>query len=204
MFANPVDPACPRGIPQNHLIVKQENLGLKNAVIILDIDEHSDPVDQRAALVSDNCTLTPRVQTVLVGTSITITSRGGAEHLIHAYLDGDTAFSVDIAGPEASVRRPLLGRGFYKIDCDKHLWERAWIYVADNRYTAVSDAGGYFTLADVPPGRYTLRAWHEGWTEKGKGPDGRMEYQPETEIQRVTVKSKRTTEVQFNNLQPSD
>ena len=35
MFANQGDPKCPRGIPQDHLIVKQENRGIQNAVVVL-------------------------------------------------------------------------------------------------------------------------------------------------------------------------
>ena len=203
MFANREASDCPHGILQNHLIVDQRRRGLKNAVILLESDDRIDPVDRRATLSSDDCTLVPRIQSALIGTSLTLTSHGGAAHRIHAYRNGATAFVVDLTEPGVSVRRPLLERGFYKINCDKHLWERAWIYVSDNPYTAISDAQGYFTITGIPSGRYSLRAWHEGWAEADKDPAGRVEYVPEIEVLPVTIKFKRTTEIEFNELQPT-
>src|SRR5437016_4847694 len=36
MFANASDHDCPHGIPQTHLLVKQETRGLQNALVVLD------------------------------------------------------------------------------------------------------------------------------------------------------------------------
>jgi hypothetical protein len=36
-----------------------------------------------------------------------------------------------------------------------------WIYVVDNPYYAVTGADGTFSIADVPPGNYTLVVWQE-------------------------------------------
>ncbi len=35
-----------------------------------------------------------------------------------------------------------------------------WIYAADNPYFAVVAAGGSFEIGDIPPGTYTVKAWH--------------------------------------------
>jgi hypothetical protein len=55
-----------------------------------------------------------------------------------------------------------------------------WIYVVDNPYYAVTGADGTFSIADVPPGNYTLVVWqeHVGVTEMP-----------------VTVKAKETVQV---------
>jgi hypothetical protein len=37
----------------------------------------------------------------------------------------------------------------------------AWVYGAENPYYAVTSKDGAFKIADVPPGSYTLVAWHE-------------------------------------------
>jgi hypothetical protein len=36
-----------------------------------------------------------------------------------------------------------------------------YLLVTDNPYFAVTGEDGSFTLADVPPGEYTVEAWHE-------------------------------------------
>jgi hypothetical protein len=37
----------------------------------------------------------------------------------------------------------------------------AWVYGAENPYYAVTPKDGTFKITDVPPGSYTLVAWHE-------------------------------------------
>jgi hypothetical protein len=59
----------------------------------------------------------------------------------------------------ASFRTP----GILMATCDAgHPWMSAYIVVAEHPYYAVTDAGGKFTLNDVPPGSYTVVMWHEG------------------------------------------
>jgi hypothetical protein len=43
---------------------------------------------------------------------------------------------------------------------------RAWILELDNPYFATTDKSGSFSLKDVPPGTYTVVAWHEVMGEK--------------------------------------
>jgi hypothetical protein len=40
-------------------------------------------------------------------------------------------------------------------------WTHAWLAVFDHPYYAVTDAKGVFTIDGVPPGKYTLKAWHD-------------------------------------------
>ena len=37
----------------------------------------------------------------------------------------------------------------------------AYIVVTETPYFAVTDATGKYTIEGVPPGKYTVRAWHE-------------------------------------------
>lgn len=50
--------------------------------------------------------------------------------------------------------------GVVKIYCEVHESMRAAILVTENRHHAVLDDEGRFTLRGVPPGTYTLVAWH--------------------------------------------
>lgn len=47
------------------------------------------------------------------------------------------------------------------VRCDMHSQMTMYIHVMDHPYFAVTGADGTFTLPDVPPGTYTLTAWHE-------------------------------------------
>jgi plastocyanin len=51
--------------------------------------------------------------------------------------------------------------GLVQLFCNIHPEMRAVIVVVPNRYFTRCDAEGRFELPGVPPGRYTLAAWHE-------------------------------------------
>jgi hypothetical protein len=48
-----------------------------------------------------------------------------------------------------------------RVRCDIHPWMGAWWVSQEHPYYALTDANGAFTLGDVPPGDYTIEAWHE-------------------------------------------
>jgi hypothetical protein len=45
--------------------------------------------------------------------------------------------------------------------CDVHGWMNAYMAVMDHPYYAVTDAEGKFEIKSLPPGTYTVEAWHE-------------------------------------------
>jgi hypothetical protein len=47
------------------------------------------------------------------------------------------------------------------VKCDVHGWMKAYIGVVDHPYFVVTPEDGSFQLPNVPPGTYTLEAWHE-------------------------------------------
>ena len=50
--------------------------------------------------------------------------------------------------------------GIVKVYCEVHESMRAAIVVVENRYWAEPDADGAFRIDGIPPGTYTLVAWH--------------------------------------------
>jgi hypothetical protein len=51
--------------------------------------------------------------------------------------------------------------GILKVVCDTHAWMLGYVHVFDHPFFAVTDEKGNFSIANVPPGKYTLKAWHE-------------------------------------------
>jgi hypothetical protein len=45
--------------------------------------------------------------------------------------------------------------------CDVHGWMNAYVGVLDHPYFAVTKEDGSFELKGLPPGTYTIEAWHE-------------------------------------------
>ena len=204
MFANASDQDCPRGIAQNHLLVKQETRGLKNAFVILErLDRRVMPTRLQAELSTVGCELLPRIQWAPLGTSLFLADKDGARHHIHALQGDNTLFEADLSADGPPARRPLVVPGLYKINCDRHPWERAWVYVSPNDSVAITDTQGLFLIKNVPAGRYRIRAWHEGWEIKAGSRDKRLEYVPMEDIREVKVIENETSEMIFDALSPT-
>ncbi len=49
-----------------------------------------------------------------------------------------------------------------KVGCNIHPWESGWVVVRETPYSAVSSAGGYFTIKDLPAGQeLEFQLWQE-------------------------------------------
>jgi hypothetical protein len=48
-----------------------------------------------------------------------------------------------------------------KIKCDVHGWMKAFCFVMDHPFFAVTGPDGTFAIQGLPAGTYTLKAWHE-------------------------------------------
>lgn len=113
-------------------------------------------VDQRG------CLYVPRVLGVQVGQTLELTNSDATFHTIHAVPAANAEFSE----PQAQGNPPI-GRTFDKpevmvpLRCDIHPWMRAWVGVLPHPYYAVSGEDGAFSIPSLPPGKYTLEAWHE-------------------------------------------
>lgn len=52
------------------------------------------------------------------------------------------------------------GRRIFVMQCGFHAYMESWGMAIDNPYYAVTAKDGTFSISDVPPGEYTLVAWH--------------------------------------------
>jgi hypothetical protein len=45
--------------------------------------------------------------------------------------------------------------------CNVHAEMSAYVVVTETPYYATTDKDGKFVIKDLPPGKYTLKVWHE-------------------------------------------
>ena len=62
--------------------------------------------------------------------------------------------------PVRQVIHMTKGRRIFVMQCGFHAYMESWGLAVDNPYYAVTGPDGTFTITDVPPGEYTLVAWH--------------------------------------------
>jgi hypothetical protein len=85
-----------------------------------------------------------------------------------------------------------------RVVCDAHPHMSAWMIVHDSPYYAVTDERGAFRMEGVPPGRYKVTMWHEGFRPKGLDKDGRPLFdEPRTITKEITIAPRATATVDF-------
>ena len=65
----------------------------------------------------------------------------------------------------------------FRSKCDLHPWMSGYIGVVEHPYFGVSNEKGEVKWDQIPPGVYTLSAWHETLGEKHK----KIEIKPQTQ-----------------------
>ena len=106
------------------------------------------------------CRFEPHVQVARQG-SLDIINSDPVLHNTHGYYGKRTAFNVALPEKDQKVTKVLKSPGTVKVDCDAHGWMLGWVQVVDNPYFFQTGDDGTFSIADVPPGDYTLVAWQE-------------------------------------------
>jgi len=116
-----------------------------------------------ALLDQKGCEYVPQILAVQTGQKIEIKNSDPVLHNVHdlptvagnqeqnmAQMPGGADLTFSFSKPEE----------FLKFKCDVHPWMFAWVSVFDHPYFAVSGKDGTFKIANVPAGKYTLKAAH--------------------------------------------
>jgi len=123
-------------------------------------DGKAGSVDQKG------CDYSPQIQVLSKGASLDVINSDNILHNIHAYAGDETLFNIAQPMQGMKTSKTLEKSGPIHLKCDVHSWMSAYVFVAANPYFAVTGADGSFSLADVPPGAYSVKVWHGKFGEK--------------------------------------
>jgi Carboxypeptidase regulatory-like domain len=83
-------------------------------------------------------------------------------HTVH--MEGAATYNLPFPFTNQVISRNMPTAGLANVRCNGgHAWMNAEILVVPHPYYTVTDESGRFRLVDVPPGKYEIVAWHEGW-----------------------------------------
>jgi len=116
-------------------------------------------------LDQNGCHYVPHVLGVQVGQKITITNSDATQHNIHWTPKVNPEWNQSQANGAPAIEK-TFGRAetLVPVKCNQHPWMKSYIGVLKHPLFAVSSPDGTYTIAKVPPGKYTVVAWREGQT----------------------------------------
>jgi plastocyanin len=136
----------------------------------------------RAVMDQRNETFVPRVLAIRTGTVVDFPNSDSIYHNVFS-LSRPARFDLGryAVGRSKSVRfdRP----GIVRVFCDIHSHMSAYILVFEHPFFAVADDDGRYRIDKLPPGVYSVAAWHHGASVPSRS---------------VTVPDSGSTEVHFS------
>lgn len=189
-------PSAPAGTP-----VAGPGGGVEGAVVLVEGVPRGRRPPGDLVLETVGCRFVPRVAAAMLGTRIRVKNSDPVLHNPRGLLGGPPVFNVALPGryQVVDVTRRFARPGTVRVVCGVHPHMAAWLVLHDSPYLAVTDAGGAYRIEGLPPGTWTVRAWHPGLRPREAGRDGRPHAgEPRGVTRRVTVAPGTTITVDFD------
>jgi len=139
----------------------------------------TDPV----ILMQRNCMYTPHVVALMTGQPFEVQNNDPTMHNVHPMPKQNRQWSNSQPAGSAPLKSVFARPEFaMPVLCNVHPWMRAFVFVFDHPYYAVTSPTGTFELRNLPPGSYTIEAWQEHYP---------------TEDQTVTIGPKESKAISF-------
>ena len=159
------EPACAEkhdGTPTSEEVVVSDGR-LRNVFIYVKEGLTGAPARASGEVVidQDGCVYTPHVAGVQTGQQLVFRNSDGLLHNIKATPSANRGFNISQPNNMDSARTFSTEEVMIPIECNVHGWMSAYVGVLEHPYFAVSGDDGTFSIGNLPPGTYTIEAWHE-------------------------------------------
>jgi plastocyanin len=161
------------GTLQNVIVYVKDGLGSRS----FDVPKTPVEIDQKG------CMYNPHVVALQAGQELKVVNSDKVTHNIHPVPQNNREWNKS-QPPGAAAIEDTFARGEVSIPvkCNVHPWMKSYIAVFKHPYFGVTGKDGGFNLKNLPPGTYTIEAWHEKYG---------------TSMQTVTIGAKESKTITF-------
>jgi hypothetical protein len=146
------------------VVLRDADGGLRNVFVNVQgsFPQAPPPPTTPVTIEQHGCVYQPRIQGARVGQTLEVKNDDDTLHNIHSLSTKGNEFNTGQPKAGMVFKYPLKNEEvMLHVRCDVHAWMSGYIGVMSNPYYAVSGEKGAFRIANVPPGKYTVQAWHE-------------------------------------------
>ena len=133
---------------------------IDRAVVWLEAGESASVSPDTVQIIMAGRAFRPSMVVVPVGSTVSFPNYDPFDHNVFS-LAGDTQFDLGFYGRGVDRSTTFSSPGIIPVYCNIHVGMSAFVVVRDNPYFAQPSGDGSFSIANVPPGDYVLRAWHQ-------------------------------------------
>lgn len=150
--------------PKAEQVVVGENGGLANVFVYISKGMKRQPAPSAPVIFNQKgCIYSPHVLGVQVGQKLLVENDDPVVHNVNMQPEKNTPINKGQAAGsppvEVTFRKPEVP---FVVKCDIHPWMNARVGVVEHPFFTVTDPDGTFQMSQkLPPGKYTLTAWHE-------------------------------------------
>jgi len=162
------DPEClkmhPGGVSTEEAITGSDGR-LGNVIVYVSEglgDRTFDPPANPVVIEQKGCTYRPHVLTMQANQKIQIVNSDPTSHNIHPMPLNNREWNKSQPSGQPPIEATFAREEIaIPVKCNEHPWMRAYIAVFKHPFFMVTGKDGKFDLKGLPPGEYTISAWHE-------------------------------------------
>ena len=120
-----------------------------------------------ALLAHHGCQFVPHVLGMQIQQTLKIANDDDTAHNTHFIPKNNPDWNQSsLQGTSPLAHKFTAPELFIPVKCNQHPWEKAYVAVLSHPFFAVSARNGSYQIAGLPPGQYTVVAWHERFGEQ--------------------------------------
>jgi plastocyanin len=166
------EPSCAKMYTTPQLaetVVTGAGNSLENVVVFVSAGAPDDAAPASAAVFTQKgCRYIPHLLAFQVNQEIKIQNEDQTSHNIHPLAKINREWNKSQPPGTPPISEKYDKAEFIPVKCNVHPWMHGTFAVLKNSHYAVTSDGGSFNLANLPPGKYTITAWHESYGEQSQ------------------------------------
>ncbi|HEY1724463.1 MAG TPA: hypothetical protein VGF89_03495 [Steroidobacteraceae bacterium] len=147
-----------------------DSTGQPVAGVVIIAQSDSPPPDKHvphsAIMDQQHMQFEPRILVVQTGTAVDFPNSDQIQHQVYSFSAAKT-FKLSLYAGHKYPPVVFDRAGLVTLGCNIHDGMIGYIYVTDSPFFGRSDSSGKLQLHGLPPGNYTLTAWHPQMQESG-------------------------------------
>jgi plastocyanin len=148
-------------------VVTGPNNALENVVVYVSAGAPDEGAPSQAVKFDQKgCQYIPHVLAFQVNQTLEIANDDQTSHNIHPLPKINREWNKSQPPGTPPMTDKYDKPEFIAVKCNIHPWMHGNFAVLKNSHYAVTEGGGSFSLPNLPPGKYTITAWHESYGDQ--------------------------------------